>query len=508
MSDQPGIPNRSANHKQMISTGVAGLDDVMRGGFPRNRLFLIEGAPGTGKTTIGIQFLLDGVRKGEKTLYVTLSETAEELRDVAASHGWSLDGIELYELEALGDRLHPEEQYTVFHPEEVELTETTARIYKVVESLRPSRVVFDSLSEMRLLAHDALRFRRQVLALKQFFVGKNCTVVLLDDRTSAGSDLQLQSICHGVLLLQKIPADFGKPRRKISVSKMRGVDFRDGDHDIAILEGGIVVYPRLVAAEHRVAGPLSEVSSGLEQLDALLGGGLDRGTSTLILGPAGTGKSTLAALFACTAAQRGEHSAFYLFEESLNTFLKRCTGMGMPLDRFIEEGLVTVQQIDPAELSPGEFAALVRKSVDQDEARIVVIDSLNGYLNAMPSDQLLLLQMHELLTYLGQRQVLTIMCVAQQGLMGQMQSPVDLSYLADSVILLRFFELGGTIHQAVSVLKKRSGSHERTIRQLRLTPSGPTVSDVLKDLHGIFTGVPHMEPDANTRPPVFGVEQR
>jgi circadian clock protein KaiC len=345
--------------------------------------------------------------------------------------------------------------------------------------------------------------------LKQFFVGRNCTVVLLDDRTAAGSDLQLQSICHGVLLLQKISAEFGKPRRKISVSKMRGVDFRDGNHDISILQGGIVVYPRLVAAEHRSPNPQSTVSSGLKEFDELLGGGLDRGTSALILGPAGTGKSSLASLFAYTTAQRGERTAFYIFEESLNTFLKRSAGMGMPLDEFLKEGLITVQQVDPAELSPGEFASLVRQSVDRDGAQMIVIDSLNGYLNAMPSDQLLLMQMHELLTYLGQRHVLTIMCVAQQGLMGQMQSPVDLSYLADSVILLRFFEFAGAIKQAVSVLKKRSGLHERTIRELQLISTGPVVSAVLKDFHGIFTGVPRLEPlSETTRTRPFGAERK
>ena len=473
-------------------TGIPGLDSVLRGGLPSNRLFLVEGDPGTGKTTLGLQFLLEGRRIGETTLYVTLSETMDELRDVADSHGWSLDGIHLYELEAIEDRLHPDEQYTVFHPEEVELTETAKKISEEVERLKPSRVVFDSLSEVRLLARDALRFRRQVLAIKQFFVNRNCTVLLLDDRTAQSSDLQLQSICHGVLHLHKIPADFGAPRRKLSVTKMRGVQFRDGDHDLNILSGGIVVYPRLVAAEHRQENTKDEISTGQAKFDLLLGGGLSRDTSTLILGPAGSGKSSITALFACASARRGERSAFFLFEERLNTFLQRSAGMGLPVDRYMQEGLISLQQIDPAELAPGEFANRVQESVEKDGARMVVIDSLNGYLNAMPSDHFVLLQMHELLTYLGQKSVLTLVCVAQHGLLGTMRSPLDLSYLADAVILLRSFEFEGQIKQSISVIKKRSGAHERTIREFRLTSLGPVIGEVLDELSGIMSGLPNL----------------
>lgn len=473
------------------TTGIKGFDEILAGGFPSNRLYLVEGAPGTGKTTLALQFLLEGLRLGENPLYVTLSETSEELNEVAASHGWSLDGIKLFELQALEDRLHPEQEYTVFHPEEVELSETTNKIYEEVGWLQPQRVVFDSLSEMRLLARDALRFRRQILGLKQFFAGRKCTVLLLDDQTAQANDLQLQSICHGVILLQKLVSDFGAPRRKISVTKLRGVRFRDGMHDMNIETGGLVMYPRLIAANSRTQYPPSLLLSGLQSLDDLLGGGLSRGTSALFIGPVGCGKSSLAALFAYHAAEQGERSAFYLFEESVNTFMQRAAGMHMDFQKHIDSGLVQLNQVDPAELSPGEFAAAVCQSVDTGDAKIVVIDSLNGYMTSMPSEQLLILQMHELLTYLGQKQVVTLMTVPQHGMVGQMQTPVDLSYLADTVILLRFFEYAGALKQAISVVKKRSGAHERTIREMTLTDRGPQVSEVLRDFRGVMSGIPN-----------------
>ena len=479
--------------RHKAGSGIPGLDQILAGGFPRNRVFLVEGSPGTGKTTLALQFLLEGVRQGEKGLYVTLSETMGELEDVAGSHGWSLDGIELYELEALEQRLHPEEEYTVFHPEEVELSDTTKKIYQAVERLNPRRVVFDSLSEMRLLARDALRFRRQILALKQFFAGRDCTVVLLDDQTSQGKDLQLQSICHGVVLLEKLISDFGAPRRRLSVTKLRGVCFRDGLHDMVITTGGLVTYPRLVAASSRTTFAPSSLKSGVPELDSLLGGGLSRGASTLFLGPAGSGKSSLATMFACHAAETGAHSAFFLFEESINTFLERSSGLGMDIGTHIENGLITLQQVDPGELSPGEFAAQVCRCVQDNQAKIVVIDSLNGYLNSMPNDRLLLLQMHELLTFLGQKQIVTMMTLAQHGMLGQMHSPVDLSYLADVVVLLRFFEFGGELRQAISVVKKRNGTHERTIREMKLTSRGPVLSEVLREFKGVLTGVPSFD---------------
>jgi circadian clock protein KaiC len=477
-------------NKSKITSGVPGLDEILAGGFPSNRLFLVEGAPGTGKTTLALQFLLEGVRLGEKVLYVTLSETEDELQEVASSHGWTLDGIDLYELEPLEDRLRPDEEYTVFRPEDVELGETMRRIYGKVELLNPQRAVFDSLSEMRLLARDPLRFRRQILALKQFFSGRQCTVLLLDDLTGPALDLQPQSICHGMLAIEKTMSDFGSSRRRVSIAKLRGVRFRDGFHDMAITTGGLVLYPRLVAAATRESFAPSSISSGVPELDKLLGGGLNRGSSTLFLGPAGSGKSSLAAMVAYTAAAQGVHSAIYIFEEGMNIFLHRNAGMGIDLQRYIESGLISLQQVDPAELSPGEFSVLVCKSVEEEKAGIVLIDSLNGYMNSMLSHQLLMLHMHELLMYLSQKQVVTLMTVAQHGMLGKVESPVELSYLADAVILLRFFEHDGELRQALSVMKNRGSAHERTIREMKLTAHGPVVSGVLREFRGVLSGAP------------------
>ena len=385
-----------------IKTGISGLDDVLAGGLPENRLYLVEGNPGTGKTTLALQFLLEGVRLEEPVLYVTLSETKHELQDVAASHGWSLEGIRLYELDSAYNE-ETRQEYTVFHPSEIELGETTSRILKIVEQSSPTRVVFDSLSELRLLAQSPLRYRREILALKQFFTGRKCTVLLLDDRTAEEHDLQLQSISHGVIRLERLDADYGVTRRRLQVVKMRSVKFRDGFHDYAIHTGGIAVYPRLVAPEHRSTVLRGTFATGTPALDALLGGGLERGTSCLIIGPAGAGKSTVATQLICAAAARDERVAAYLFEENSQTFITRATGMGMPVGKYLETGLVTLQQFDPAERSPGQFAFDVRRAVEDDGARLVVIDSLNGYLSAMPNEQSLIIHMHELLAFLGQK---------------------------------------------------------------------------------------------------------
>jgi len=483
----------------MVPTGVPGLDYVLGGGFPANHLYLVEGDPGTGKTTLALQFLLSGLARGEKGLYVTLSESKAELRTVAASHGWSLDGIGLFELESLEQRLHAEQQYTVFHPSEVELSETTRLICDEVEKLQPARVVFDSLSEMRLLARDPLRYRRQVLALKQFFAGRKCTVILLDDRTSVETDLQLQSISHGVLVLERVDIEYGGARRRLMVSKLRGLRFREGRHDFNIERGGLAVYPRLVAAEHKqppgsAPASLEAAKSGISALDKLLGGGLHYGTSTLALGPAGAGKSTLVTQFAVALARAGERVAFYVFEETRDNFLDRAAGLGMDLRPYIEEGTVTIDQIDPAEISPGEFAHRVRMAVEGDERRkfrVVVIDSLNGYLNSMPSESFLVIQMHELLMYLNERRVLTLMVLAQHGILGSaMASPVDVTYLADTVIVLRYFEAFGEVKQAIAVVKKRTGAHERSIREFRVSAEGIQIGEPLKDFEGVLTGVP------------------
>jgi circadian clock protein KaiC len=485
-------PNHSqAPSRACATTGIPGLDDILTGGLTPNRLYLVEGVPGSGKTTLALQFLLEGVRLGEPVLYVTLSESAEELNAVAASHGWSLEKINVRELVPSEDSLRPDDQYTMFHPSEIELGETTRAILQEVERIKPTRVVFDSLSELRLLAGNALRYRRQILALKQFFAGKLCTVMLLDDMTSTDHDLQVQSIAHGVVLLEQLNPDYGTDRRRLRVVKFRGVHFRGGFHDYIIRRGGLEVFPRLVASEHRSSNGMEKLDSGVRELDTLLGGGIERGTSTLISGAAGTGKSTLAARFVWAAAESGLHAAMFLFDEGLNTLLTRTAGLGMDLARHVESGLVTVQQVDPAELSPGQLTHAIRQAVEAQGAAMIVIDSLNGYLNAMPGERNLVIQLHETLAYLGQAGVASILTSAHHGLIGsQMTSPVDASYLADAVILMRYFEDQGEVRQAISVVKKRGGAHERSIREFRMGDGAIHVGPPLRRFRGILTGVP------------------
>jgi circadian clock protein KaiC len=473
-----------------VSTGSEGLDDILGGGLDPARLYLYEGRPGAGKTTLALQFLLDGVKNGERVLYITLSETERELRLVAKRHGWSLAGVDIFELVSPETTLDPERELTVFHPAEVELSETTKLIFDRVESLNPSRVVFDSLSELRLLAQSPLRYRRQVLAIKHFFAQRNCTVVMLDDLSSKDEDLQLHSMAHGVILLEQLAIDYGAERRRLRVLKMRGIQFRGGFHDFTIKKGGLVIHPRLIAAEHHKAFVGDFTSSGNPELDALLGGGLERGTNALLIGAAGVGKSSLALTYTLAAAERGEHAVFFAFDEGRGTVEGRARTLGLPLQDKMEAGLIRFQQIDPAELSPGEFAANVRRSVDVDGARVVVIDSLNGYLNAMPDERFLILQMHELLSYLGQQGVLTLLVLAQHGLMGPVETPVDISYLSDAVLVLRYFEVDGTVRRALSVVKKRSGDHENTIREFRLTTGGIHLGPPLVGFRGIFSGSP------------------
>jgi circadian clock protein KaiC len=472
-----------------IGTGIAGLDDILGGGLPPNRVYLIQGDPGTGKTTTAIQFLLEGLRRGEKGLFITLSETREELSAVAGSHGWSLEGINIFELSAAQQNA-PGEQNTLFMPSEVELNELTQVLLKQIEELKPTRVVIDSLSELRLLSQSPLRFRRQVLALKQHFVGKNVTVLLLDDRLGAGEEAQAHTVAHGVMELEQVAPDYGAARRRMRVVKLRGVKFRGGWHDYTIATGGLHVFPRLIAAEHRSEFDSRSVPSGIAELDTLLGGGVERGTSMMIMGPAGCGKTTIAVQFAVAAAQRGDHAALFLFDENRHTLMARARGTKMDLKSAVEQEKITLRQIDPAELPPGEFVSLVREVVEKQGARVVVIDSLNGYVNAMPAERYLTVHMHELLTYLSQRGVLTILVMAQYGLMGRMESPFDLSYLSDAVLLLRYFEAHGSVNQAISVMKKRTGAHERTIRQYTITPEGIRIGPPLIDFHGVLTGVP------------------
>ena len=480
------------NDSHKASTGVNGLDNILKGGLPRNRLYLLEGNPGTGKTTLGLQFLLEGARNGERGVYITLSETKDELTAVARSHGWSLDGLDICDLTISENSLTNNSNYTVFHPSEVELDETTQAVLEAVERIKPARVVFDSLSEMRLLARDALRYRKQILALKQYFMGKSCTVLLLDDHTSEESDRQLESIAHGVINLEYIPPVYGKQRHRLRTLKMRGVNFQSGYHDFNIETGGLAVFERLTAIEHEKELKTGGLSSGLPELEQLLGA-LDYGTSTMILGPAGIGKSTLALMYACKAAERGERAALYLFDESISTMYARTSALGLDIKGHVEAGRITVRQIDPAELSPGEFTHMVCREVEDNNARVVVIDSLNGYLMATPEERFLTMQFHEMLSYLGRKSVVTLLIMAQYGLVGNMQTPVDISYMADTVVLLRYFEAGGEVRQAISVVKKRTGKHERNIREFRIDSGGIHLGEALRDFRGILTGVPTYE---------------
>ena len=472
-----------------ISTGIQGLDDVLGGGLTPSRLYLLEGTPGTGKTTLSLQFLLAGASKGQSCLYVTLSETADELRAAAASHGWSLDGVEIYEL--VGESgLDPDSEQSILHPSEIELGETVKEVIARVEQMKPARVVFDSLSELRLLAQNPLRYRRQILALKQFFARRACTVLMLDDRTSEPGDLQLHSIAHGVVFLEQAPRDFGSERRRLRVVKMRGIKFRGGFHDLIIDTGGIQVFPRLIAAEHHAPFDPRARSTGSAELDDLLGGGLVPGTNTLLLGPSGVGKTTTCVSCLLAALERGEKVTYYLFDEGLATVLARAATLGMDLRPYIESGNLVILQIDPAELSPGEFSSRVRDAVEERGSSVIVIDSLNAYLHAMPGEEFLILQMHELLSYLNQRGITTLLVLGQHGVVGDVRTDVDLSYLSDCVLLFRFFEAKGQVRTALSVVKSRVNAHERTIRELRFSSRGLQVGEALSDFEGVLTGLP------------------
>ncbi len=468
-------------------TGIEGLDDILGGGFPRNRMYLVEGDPGSGKTTMALQFLLAGVRRGEPGVYATLSETEEELRDVARSHGWSLDGITICDLQTSEESLQAESQYTLFHPAEVELSETTRTVLEAVEKVRPGRVVFDSLSEMRLLARDSLRYRRQILALKHYFTDRGCTVLLLDYGLHPG-EFQLQSLTHGVISMERESPNFGGERRRLKVQKIRGICYREGFHDYAIRTGGLVVFPRLVAAQHHQEFVRETVSSGLPEMDSLFGGGFDRGSTTMVLGPSGVGKSTLAAQYVSAVVGRGEKACVYSFEELPESWISRAERLGMELRQHEQAGRIGIRQIDPAQLSAGEFSADVRRNVEHG-VTTVVIDSLNGYRNAMAEEQHLILHLHELLAYLNQQGVTTLLIMAQYGILGQdVSSPVELSYLADNVVLLRYFEAFGQVRQAISMVKKRTGTHERSIRELRISDHGLQVGRELREFHGVLSG--------------------
>lgn len=479
------------NSVGLAATGIAGLDAILEGGLPRHRIYLILGQSGTGKTTLALQFSLQGLRNKERTLYFTLAETEEELHQVASSHGWSLDGIDFCELATVGKGLQPEEQYTLFHPSEVELGESIKHIQDEVERVQPTRVVVDSLTGLRLLAEDPLRYRRQMEALRRFLVSKACTVLLLDEDILLQDDFQTRSLAHGIIQLEQLVQEYGADRRRLRIVKLRGVAISSGYHDFKIVPGGVVVYPRLVAMKHYNEITRDAISSGLNELDILLQGGLVRGNSALLMGPAGSGKSSLAARYAVAAAQRGEASTFYVFDEDIDTFITRLASIGMDIKPHIEKGLIYVHKIDPTAMSPSEFAYHIRERVEQNQVRLVVIDSIGGYLHAMPQEHYLHLHVHELLAYLNRQGVIALIIMVQHGLLGaEIKTPADLSSIVDTVILLRFFEANGEVRQSIAVIKKRSGGHEHTIREFRIGPDGVSVGEPLREFHGVLTGTP------------------
>jgi circadian clock protein KaiC len=469
-----------------VSTGIVGLDEILNGGLPPCRVYIVDGDPGAGKTTLSLQFLLDGARRGEAVLYVTFAETRREIQAVADSHGWQLEGLEILELVPEDGR----SENALLHPADVELGRALQQLYDAVERLRPARVVVDSLSELRLVAQEPLRYRREVLSMKSFFTRQDATVLLLDDRTAGGPESHVHSVAHGVITLEQVTPQYGATRRRLHVPKLRGRAYRAGWHDFVVRRGGLAVFPRVVSGVTDRAPVEGVVSSGLASLDGLLGGGFDRGTSALLMGPAGSGKSSIALQFAVAAAERGEPSTIFIFDDNEAGVRRAAARTGLPLEKHRASGLVQLRQIDPAELSPGEFGELVRRRVEDDGGRLIVLDSLNGYLHSMPEERQLTAQLHELLSYLSERGVLTLLLLAQHGLVGTMQSPVDASYLADSVVLLRFFEAHGSVRKAVSVLKRRAGRHEPTIREFAVTDTGIRVGAPLTGFRGVLTGVP------------------
>jgi circadian clock protein KaiC len=483
--------------KARLSTGIGGLNDILQGGLTAGHVYLVEGDPGTGKTTMGIQFLLEGIANHEPTLYITLAESQEELKAVAHSHGFDISRIEIFEVKPPELEQSSSDQYTVFHPSEVELVDVMQNILRKLEQTKAGRIVFDSMSEIRMLARDPLRYRRQILSLKQFFVGRKCTVLLLDDRTGDLTDRQLQSICHGAIRLETAAREYGPPRRQVQVLKVRGTRFREGQHDYKIEKGGLQIYPRLISSEHEPeSSQWTALPSGLAELDKLFGGGISRGSTSLFMGPAGSGKSTLATKYLSAAAERGERGLMFTSDETVDSVLTRCSGLGIPLEPHRKSNLIQLQKLNPAELSPGEFIAQIREDVEERDCRVVIIDSLNGLLNAM-QEGAMLVQLHELFTYLNHRGVSTFMIMAQSGIVGtDMGSPIDVSYLADNVLLFRYFEWRGAVRQAVSVVKRRSGPHERSIRELRMTPNQIEIGGPLHDFEGILTGVPKFLGDA------------
>jgi circadian clock protein KaiC len=481
-----------ADSQNRLSTGIPGLDDILRGGLAGGFLYLVEGNPGAGKTTLALQFLIEGAKRGEKGLYLSLAESEDELRHVAASHGMNLENVDICKISPPEIANEIAQQYTVFQPAEVELADVLETILAKVRDICPSRVIIDSMSELRMLARDSLRYRRQVLSLKQFFEGQDCTTLLLDERFRDNPESQVQTIAHGVISLEVLQRGYGITRRRLEVLKVRASSFREGYHDYIIVKGGMRVFPRLVSGEHRgIKVEPENLPSGVTELDSLFNGGVQRGTSTLVAGPTGCGKSTLCTQFALSGAKRGEKSAIFTFDETHQAFTVRSRGLGMDLDPYLEDGTIHLDQMDPAELSPGEFVHRIRAGVEEKKWRIVVIDSLNGLLNSMSEEQALTVQLHELLSYLNQVGVASFMVLAQYGILGSMMSsPTDVSYLADNVLVLRYFEAAGEVRQAISVMKRRSGPHERSIRELQMRSGKLTIGDPLRNFTGVLTGTP------------------
>lgn len=475
----------------LCSTGIPGLDTILRGGLPTNRFYSIEGRAGTGKTTLGLRFLIEGVRRGERVLYISLSETQSELQSVAEAHGWSLDGISVVDLSTVQQLVAPA-QSTVFHSAEVELNQATHVLIKRIEEVAPTRIVFDSLFELRLLAQAPIRYRRQMLALKQVLASRSCTVLLLEDAGAVHSDMQIENMVNGVIILEATKTEYGSQRRRLSITKLRGVNYFGGSHDLVIKKGGLVVFPRLVAEARSADYPRGRISSGIANLDALLGGGLDRGTSSLLMGPAGAGKSIIATQYAHATAERGDRVLILSFEESTRNLIERAGNLGVPIDAHVASGMITIVPVDPAELTPGELAHLVIEHVERNGTKLVVIDSLNGYLQAMPHEQFLILHLHELLAVLGCRGVVTILVLAEHGLVSEMETPANVTYLADTVVILRYFEALGSVRKAISVIKKRNGPHENTIRELMIANSRLTIGQPIADYQGVLTGIPHV----------------
>jgi circadian clock protein KaiC len=476
----------------LAQTGISGLDDILAGGFSRGRVFLVEGNPGTGKTTVAMQFLREGAALGERTLYITLSETEEELRESAKSHGWDLDGVDIFELVPPESLLDEDQQQSLLYSSDLELGETTRRIFEAFEEAKPQRVVLDSLSEIRLLAQSSLRYRRQILALKHYFARQNTTVLMLDDLTSELNDKTVHSVAHGVVTLEEIARVYGSERRRVKVVKYRGRRYRGGFHDFTIETGGVRVFPRLVSAEHKSSFEREPIPTASEELNQLLGGGVERGSSVLVLGPAGTGKSLLMLTFVASAIDRGEKAAMFVFDEELGLLISRAKGLGIDLEAMVGAGQLLLSSVDAAELAPGEFTDRVRRAVEADGVQTVVVDSLNGYQAAMPEENSLILHMHELLQYLNRRGTTTYLTVAQHGLVGDMKAPVDVTYLADTVILLRYFEALGRVRRAISVVKKRTSAHEDTIREYVISSDGIQLGEPLTAFQGVLRGVPEM----------------